>query len=65
MTGTETDNLIVSPAKPSEDKGLQAVDFVSWALYRKYEYGNSDCSGLLGDKVVKEYDYLQGLISPR
>jgi hypothetical protein len=65
MTGAKTENLIVNPAKPSEDKGLQAVDFVSWALYRKFEYGNSDCTDILGEKVVRIYDYLQGVVTPR
>jgi hypothetical protein len=63
MTGTKTDNLTVNPTKSSDDKGLQAVDFISWALYRKYEYGNSDCAEILGDRVIREYDYLQGLVS--
>jgi hypothetical protein len=48
-TGTNESNLCVSHENdseiidikiktPFEEKSLQAVDFVSWAIFRKYEY---------------------------
>jgi len=41
--------------KPSDDKCLQAVDFVSWALWQKYENGDEIYSDIIADKIVKEY----------
>ena len=40
---------------PSDDKCLQAVDFVSWALWQKYENGDESYSDIIVDKVIKEY----------
>jgi hypothetical protein len=48
----------IEPSKPSADKGLQAVDFVSWAIHRKYEYGESDYYDIIADKVLCIYSYL-------
>jgi hypothetical protein len=60
LTGIDSEGLRVNPAKPSEDKGLQAVDFVSWSLYRKFEYGIGDYADIIAEKVVKEYNFLTG-----
>ncbi len=30
--------VTVSIKTPAEQKALQAVDFISWAIFRKYEY---------------------------
>jgi len=38
-----------------DDKCLQAVDFVSWALWQKYENGDETYSDIVADKIVKEY----------
>jgi len=40
---------------PSDDKCLQAVDFVSWALWQKYENGDNTYSNIIADKIIKEY----------
>lgn len=39
---------------PSEEKALQAVDFVSWAIFRKYEYGDDSYYNLIKNKIVEE-----------
>ena len=38
-----------------DDKCLQAVDFVSWYLWQKYEIGDESYSDIITDKIVKEY----------
>jgi len=40
---------------PSDDKCLQAVDFVSWALWQKYENNDESYSEIIADKIIKEY----------
>ena len=37
-----------------ENKSLQAVDFISWAIFRKYEYGDYEFYELIKDKIVDE-----------
>jgi hypothetical protein len=51
-TGVNFDFSIL-PAR--DDKCLQAVDFVSWALWQKYENGDETYSDIISDKIVKEY----------
>ena len=38
-----------------DDKCLQAVDFVSWALWQKYENCDESYSDIISGKIVKEY----------
>ena len=52
---TKSSKFNVSIVKPSDDKCLQAVDFVSWALWQKYENRNDSYSKIIADKIVKEY----------
>lgn len=37
-----------------ENKSLQAVDFISWAIFRKYERGDYEYYELIKDKVTDE-----------
>ena len=53
--GTKDINFDHSIMAPSEDKCLQAVDFVSWALWQKYENGDESYSDIISDKIIKEY----------
>jgi len=46
-------NLDVS-VKGLEEKGLQAVDFVSWAFSRKYEHKDDGYYRIFQEKVVEE-----------
>jgi hypothetical protein len=52
IQGAKFNILIV---KPNEDKCLQAADFVSWALWQKYERGVDTFYNLVSNKIVREY----------
>ncbi|GAB6271000.1 MAG TPA: hypothetical protein DHO02_04665 [Syntrophaceae bacterium] len=39
---------------PADEKCLQVVDFVSWAIFRKYEYGDDGYYNLIKEKVMEE-----------
>jgi hypothetical protein len=39
---------------PFEEKALQATDFVSWAVFRKYEYGDDSYYNIIKNKIVEE-----------
>jgi hypothetical protein len=47
-------NLEVVIRTPAEEKCLQAVDFVSWAIFRKYEYGDATFYDLIKNKIIEE-----------
>ena len=36
------------------DKSLQATDFLSWAIFRKYERGDSQYYEIIKDKIIEE-----------
>lgn len=39
---------------PAQEKALQAVDFVSWAIFRKYEMGDDSYYKLIEEKIKEE-----------
>lgn len=39
---------------PSEEQSLQGVDFVSWAVFRKYEYSDASYYSLLKGIIIEE-----------
>jgi arsenate reductase-like glutaredoxin family protein len=39
---------------PAEEKALQAVDFVSWAIFRNYERGDNSYYNLIKERIVGE-----------
>ena len=39
---------------PFEEKGLQAVDFISWAIFRKYEYGDESYYNIIREIIIEE-----------
>jgi len=45
----------VNIVPPSDDKCLQAVDFISWAFWQKYEKGDETYTSMIADKIVQEY----------
>lgn len=47
-------DLDVEIKTPHEEKGLQAVDFVSWAIFRKHEYGDESYYTLFKKKILEE-----------
>jgi tetrahydromethanopterin S-methyltransferase subunit G len=44
-------NISVTLASPAKEKGLQIVDAVSWSIYQKYEYGNTDYCDLISQRL--------------
>ena len=53
--GTKDIDFNHTISAPSDDKCLQAVDFVSWTLWQKYENGNETYSDIIAEKIIKEY----------
>ena len=47
-------NLDIEIKTPAQEKTLQAVDFVSWSIFRKYEHGDPSYYHLIKDLVVEE-----------
>ncbi len=39
---------------PFQEKSLQATDFISWAIFRKYEYGDDSYYNMIKDKIAEE-----------
>jgi hypothetical protein len=56
---TDTPKFSVHIETPFSEKGLQAADFISWALWRKYEMGDKEYSNIIDDKIVGEYEFYQ------
>ena len=46
--------LEVEIKTPNEEKALQAVDFASWAIFRKYELKDGSYYNLIKSKVIEE-----------
>ena len=44
----------ISIKTPYEEKCLQAADFLSWAFFRKYEYGDDSYYNIFKSKIVEE-----------
>lgn len=44
----------ISIKTPAEEKILQAVDFVSWAVFRKYEKGDDSYYNIIKSKIIEE-----------
>ena len=47
-------NMRITIKTPHEEKGLQAVDFISWAIYRKYECRDDSYYNLIKNRIVEE-----------
>lgn len=41
-------------AASHDEKGLQAVDFISWAIFRKYESGDFEFYEIIKNKIIDE-----------
>ncbi len=46
--------IVVEIKTPAEEKSLQAVDFVSWGIFRKYEQGDDSYYNLIKEKIIEE-----------
>jgi hypothetical protein len=47
-------DLHIEIKTPAEEKSLQAVDFASWAVFRKLEYGDDTYYNIIRAKIVEE-----------
>ncbi len=47
-------DIKISIKIPSEERTLQAVYFASWAIFRKYEYGDDSYYKIIKNKIVEE-----------
>ncbi len=54
MTSRRGGNFSVELHTSHENRSLQAVDFLSWAIFRKYEYGDYQYYELIKDKITDE-----------
>jgi len=50
-------NITVEIKTPSEEKCLQLVDFVSWAIFRKYEFGDNRYYELIKNIIAEEIKF--------
>jgi hypothetical protein len=46
--------LPIRIATPQAEKGLQVVDFVSWAIFRKYEHGDDSYYNIIKQLIAEE-----------
>lgn len=46
--------LTVDVKTPHQEKGLQAVDFVSWAIFRHFEYSDTTYYEIIKHRIVEE-----------
>ncbi len=54
VAGNHDTSVTVSIRTPAEEKALQAVDFVSWAIFRKYELRDETYYNIIRDRIVEE-----------
>ena len=47
-------NLKSEIKTPSEEKGLQVVDFISWAIFQKYENFDESYYNIIKDLIVED-----------
>src|SRR3989339_265444 len=47
-------DLEVLIKSPAQEKSLQAVDFASWSIFRKYEYGDDSYYNIIKGKISEE-----------
>ena len=47
-------DLKIKIATPAEEKALQVVDFASWAIFRKYEFGDDSYYNLVKVRIIEE-----------
>jgi hypothetical protein len=50
----QNDNIVIKIKPSHTEKCLQAVDFISWAIFRKYEMGDYEFYDIIKDKIVEE-----------
>jgi hypothetical protein len=51
---TNTIKISVEIKNPQEEKCLQAVDFISWAIFRKHEHHDEEYRNIIKDRLIEE-----------
>jgi arsenate reductase-like glutaredoxin family protein len=54
MTENHDVNVTISIKTPAEEKALQAVDFVCWAIFRKHEYKDNTYYKIIRSNIIEE-----------
>ncbi len=54
MHGRGRKQFSIALHKSHENKSLQAVDFISWAIFRKYEKGDYEYYEMIKSKIIDE-----------
>ncbi len=54
LTENHDVSVTVSIRTPAEEKSLQAVDFVSWAIFRKHEYKDNTYYNIIRSAIIEE-----------
>jgi len=54
LTDNHDVRVTVSIKTPAEEKSLQAVDFVSWAIFRKHEYKDDTYYNIIRSNIIEE-----------
>jgi len=54
ITNNRKLELRIEISSPVKEKSLQAVDFISWAIFRKYEIGDDTYYNLIEERVIEE-----------
>ncbi len=54
MTENHDVNVTISIKTPAEEKALQAVDFVCWAIFRKHEYKDDTYYKIIRSNIIEE-----------
>jgi hypothetical protein len=47
-------DLRIEIKTPGQEKSLQAVDFASWSIFRKYQHGDSTYYDLIKNIIIEE-----------
>lgn len=47
-------DIDIEIVSPSNEKGLQVVDMISWAIFRKYEHGDDSYYNIIKSEIVEE-----------
>ena len=50
----DASSITLEILSPSQSKGLQIVDFISWAIFRKYEYDDDTWYTEISKKIIDE-----------
>lgn len=53
-TNTITIKISVDIKNPQEEKCLQTVDFISWAIFRKYEHQDENYRNIIKGHLIEE-----------